>query len=708
LDPSEEFARTTDPGAADTGELPASLEGRAGPVGALEELKLFESEIERAGDLDTLKPIFSRLEEISKEHSGDFEVQLASSDLKQKLLDRGNRLKKSQPLTRPASPRAPSGRNRVWMWVAAGLLVAIAAGAIAVLKRNALRAAASAPLEIVTVPLGATISVDGTARCTSNCLLSLTPGTYQVTANLDGYVPATSQVTLNGGKRSSLIFPLEAHTSLRILSDLDRGKVTFDNEPPRDLIEGQFVLDPVSPGAHFVKIAGRAGEASFSIEAEPSKLPVAGDMSARNMVAVAVASLGKQARVTTNSGPMKLAINGQPEANAGPAGVDLQNFREGDNELAIGEARDQRTFRENFGRTPMLTVFLKSDLNAGTLIVSTDEDGVRVFINGKEYRRKTQRGEVRIPILGKVNVKVSKDGFEDPPQMTAEVKKGADTRLDFKLTPTPKTATLEIVGGTPGAEVLIDERAAGLTGADGNFSDNGVFPGDHSIEVRRDKFVPRRFQRRFVAGQTVTITGGEAVLIAERLPPPPPPPVEKKAEVAVKEKALPPPAPLGTISDFEDPAQWRQDNGLFVHRGTAFLSYKLPPTGVFTFTAEPPKGGLFRGGKVRWRLMYTDNRNYAEFEIGSNSFVSRVVQDGKAAERTKVLLKDLDKQKDWTIQIDVTAEHIVHRLRSGSGWMPVDAWSEPGVHFAEGKFGFFAQGNDGIALTDFKFQPRYK
>jgi len=674
----------------------------------LDELKLLDAEIERAGDLDTLKPIFSRLEEISKEHSGDFDVQLASSDLKQKLLDRGNHLKKSQPLPPPAP--APAGaaprRSRAWMWIAAALLVAIAASAIVTMRRNARLAAASAPLEIVTVPLGAAISIDGTVRCKSNCLLSLPPGSYQVTADLDGYERAGGQVTLTGGKHASLIFPLEARTSLRIFTDLDRGKVTVDNEPPRDLIEGLFVLDPVPPGMHFVKVVGGTGETSFSLEAANSKLPVTGDMRSRNMVAVAVASAGKQARLSSNSGPLKLAVNGQVEADAGPAGVDLQNFREGTNELTIGEAKDQRTLREDFGATPMLTVFLKSDLNLGTLVVSTGEDDVRVFLNGKEYKRKTQRGEVRIPTLGKFSVKVSKDGFEEVPPLAAEIKKGADTRLEFKLTPLPKPATLQIAGGTPGADVLIDDRAAGVTGLDGSFSNNSVPPGDHAIEVGRDKFMPRRFQLRFVAGQTVAIVGGDAVLVAERLPPPPPPPVEKKIEASIKENLPPPPPAQGTISDFEDPSQWHQDNGAFVHRGSAFLSYKLPPKGVFTFTAQSPKGGFLRGGKVRWRLMYTDNRNYAEFEIGNNSFVSRVVQDGKAAERTKVLLKDLDKQKDWTIQIDVTPEHIVHRLRSGPGWMPVDAWSEPGVHFADGKFGFFAQGNDGIALTDFKFQPK--
>ena len=42
--------------------------------------------------------------------------------------------------------------------------------------------------------------------------------------------------------------------------------------------------------------------------------------------------------------------------------------------------------KESFGPAPMLTAFLKSDLNIGTLIVSTGEDDVKVFLNDKEYR----------------------------------------------------------------------------------------------------------------------------------------------------------------------------------------------------------------------------------------------------------------------------------------------------------------------------------
>ena len=115
-----------------------------------------------------------------------------------------------------------------------------------------------------------------------------------------------------------------------------------------------------------------------------------------------VSSLGSQARVVTNSGPMKLAVNGQPEGDAGPARSGLKTFQPGVDEIVIGEGKDQRNMKESFGPAPMLTAFLKSDLNIGTLIVSTGEDDVKVFLNDKEYRRQTAKGQVRIQAIGDV------------------------------------------------------------------------------------------------------------------------------------------------------------------------------------------------------------------------------------------------------------------------------------------------------------------
>ncbi len=623
--------------------------------------------------------------------------------------------------SKPAAAKPPSPPSGNWKrpvllgsLIGAILVAAVAIG-VMVHKRHlkALALAAAVRVEIATTPPGASVRVNGDTQCTSNCSLDLAPGAYQLTAFLDGYEPAASSISVNPGTPASINLTLEPQAqSLRILTDLDQAKVAIDDQPPADLQEGQFIVDRVAPGTHTAKVTSKNGDASFSFEIADAKEPsITGPVTVHTLNAVLVSSFGNQAHVITSSGPLKLAVNGQAETDATPAGVDLKTFQSGVDELLIGEGTNQTNLKESFGPAPMLTVFLKSGVSTGTLIVSTGEDDVHVFLNNKEYQHRTQRGQVRIPYLGAVSVRVAKDGFDAPAAQTADVKKGGETRLEFKLKALPQFATLQITGGTPGAQVLIDQRNLGTVGPDGGFSNGTVAPGDHAIEIRRDQYIPHRFQRTFRAGQTTTISGGDAILAANPPPPPtpaPPPPEPKAAPSVVARKETPLPAPkAGTMDDWEDPSAWKMQDGVWVHQGKGFIPYKLTPNGVFTFTVELIKGGNFlHGGKVSWCLQYMDAKDYALFEMDNKNFWAKVVSKGKTTERTHMQLKDLAKQKSFTIQIEVTPERMVHKLLTAGEGMELDRWAETGRNFSEGKFGFLIQGNDEIGLTEFKFQPK--
>ncbi len=183
---------------------------------------------------------------------------------------------------------------------------------------------------MTTTPPNASIRINGDAKCTSPLQIDLAPGTYQVMAFLDGYDPATSSVDGGAGQPASVALTLAAQPqSVRILTDLDQGKIVLDDQPPADLQEGQFIMDKVAPGhAHGqVDREERATRRSPSRSPRPKPPAITGSVTAQNLMAVLVSSLGSQAHVVTNSGPMKLAVNGQPEGDAGPAGVDLQDFQ---------------------------------------------------------------------------------------------------------------------------------------------------------------------------------------------------------------------------------------------------------------------------------------------------------------------------------------------------------------------------------------------
>jgi hypothetical protein len=717
----------------------------------LDELKSLNEQVDAAADLATLKPIFYRLEEIAKEHPGNFEVQLALGDLRQRLVTRGNQLRRQEP--RPAPPPVP---------------VPITARPIPSPEPVEASEQSPRPPDQSPNPNWKRALLLGAL---AGSVVSLVIIAFLVNQarkrNLSAAPPpgnSVQQVTVATTTEPAAI---PQSMTLRILTDLDQGKASFDEQAPVDLQEGQFVLEKVQPGRHTVKITGRNNnEASFAFEAALGNPPaIDGPVTTRNLIGIVVASQGSNARVVTSSGPLKLVVNGVPEDNAGPAGVDVKSFLPGVDEIVVGEGKDQRSIKETFGPTPMLTAFFKSDVNAGTLIVSTGEDDARVWVNDKEYRRRTQKGQVRIPTIGPVKVRVAKDGFQDEPVQTAEVKKGAEVRLEFKLKPVPQVATLQIRGATAGADVLLDQKQIGTVGPDGSFTYPTVPAGDRTIEISRDKFVPKRLQRSFKTGQTILISGGDALLAAAngtvRLARAPlaatvtyrradetesheakdaqlelpagnyifsgkapgytdrtervqvTPGETRNVELALTREVRvappPPPAPVVVtgLNDFEGyPSGWRNEGDIMVHKGGNVIPYNGGSKGVFNFTVELRKGGsLFRGGRIRWVAQYRDSKNYLLYEMDNKNFWAEVVENGKKLERVKTQ-HNLDQQKAYTIQVELSPDRLIHKIQNGSNWMTVDDFSEPGRNFTQGKFGFLIQGGDELGVVDFKFQPR--
>src|SRR5271157_6048186 len=782
-------------------------------VNVHEELRRLDDQIRSAASLAALEPIYFRLKEIIQANPGDFDVEITANEIKRRLVARGTVLKQQAPSpppppmpdTKPAPahsfmdggtldqpPLPPTGpfadsdsleppppppppapprpkRKRspaLAIGIVVVLLAALGGGYFAFIRLHKPKPVAEADVQvdITTTPPGAAVTVAGASSqtCTSSCKLSLAPGAYQVSASLDGYESAVSALTVTARQPAEVSLTLQPQAqSLRLLSDLDQGTVTVDDRPPAPLQEGQLVLDKVAPGTHTVKVAGPKGDAAFSFEVADARLPaVAGAVTAHNMIALLVASFGHQAHVVTNAGPWKLAVNGQAQPNASPAGADLTGFQPGVNEIVLGEGADQRNMSESFGAAPMLTAFLKTDVNAGTLIVSTGQDDVRVFLNDKEYRRRTQRGELRVQILGKVVVRVAKSGYQDPPAQTVDLKKGAEVRVQFALKPQPQFGSLEVHGAAAGTEVFIDQRDSGAVGPDGSFRLGSIQPGDHTIELRREQYVAKRLQRSFVAGQSVTLAGADVVLAAANgvvritrnpataavsyrrgdeteshqvsgdqveLPPgsytfsgsapgfaDATKPVQLAAgqtlalefTLARQQAAAPPPpaASANPMADFEDAAGWKKEGDIWVRRSGGFVAFKLPPRGVFTFTVAPLKTGG-RAGKISWFVQFLDGRNYLLYEIDKKNFWAGVIEKGKKLERLKTA-HNINTQQPFTIQMEVAPDHLSQKVRVGGDWKLLDNFIEAGRDFTKGKFGFLIQGSDEIGIADFKFAPK--
>ena len=377
----------------------------------------------------------------------------------------------------------------------------------------------------------------------------------------------------------------------------------------------------------------------------------------------------------------------------------------------------------------------------GTLVVIAGQDKAKVFLNGRLQSQFTQNGQLRIPNLELKDyaVRVSKSGFQDLPEQKIRIRKGEQVKLIFNLQPIPHLASLTIQGGVPGSTVLIDQAAAGTGQPDGTLNLASVNPGDHTVEVRKDRFKPKQIKRHFVAGAAVSLAAADVALETA--------PGELKitftpadAQVTVAKSGESPTkltsgsamsltagsytltaktadtftrtstleiaagqsrnldlslAPDG-MSKWDDSAGWKQEKGSFVRKGGDFVMYNLSPTsGTFVFSAM-----LAKGHRLRWMLNCIDANNYILFEMDDNNFYRTVIRNGQKGDEIRIPHKT-EKKSFRTFQIHVGPNEIVHQIRQGDGWVVLDRWSTPGSNLSLGRFGFYLPNNDQVAVSSF-------
>jgi len=542
------------------------------------------------------------------------------------------------------------------------------------------------------------------------------------------------------------------YSTLRVFADLEGGKFSFDNQPSEDLQEGQISLDNIAPGAHTLKIVGPREQATITFEMGKGALPKVNGLTAKEALAVAVTSMSPQARVQSSGGSAKIALDGNPAGETGESGLQLNGLPLGNHELGIGEGKERRSMVVGIGPAPMLTVFLKSDRNVGTLLILTGEDGVRVYLNGKEYRRQTQRGQLRIPNLdiNDYSIRVSKPGFLEVAEQHIAIRKGEESKLEFQLKPVPKVASLAIQGALPSVEVFLDQDRIGTVQDDGSFTASSVQPGDHVVELRKESYKPKRIEKRFDEGASVqlggadvalerllatlkwTVTPADAQMTISRQGDAPKPVSGSSVSLPDGTYTLTARAPNHSdasqtislaageaktvelklaatvsspksqgMSDWDNPGAWTPEAGWYVRKGGDFIGYKPTQTnGVFLFTLD-----LRKGKRLQWSAARTDAKNYVLFQMDKKVFYRSTVVNGKETQLSKTP-HQAEKQKVYTIEMTVANGSIVHRWYDGSNWVLLDRWDEPGRAFGNGKFGFLIPGGDTIALSNFSFTPK--
>jgi Flp pilus assembly protein TadD len=389
---------------------------------------------------------------------------------------------------------------------------------------------------------------------------------------------------------------------------------------------------------------------------------------------------------------------------------------------------------------------VESGQNLGTLLVVAGQDDAKVFLNGKLQSQLTQAGQLRLPNLELKDyvVQVSKSGFQDPPQQKIRIRNGEQARLVFNLRPQPTLASLTIQGGAPGTTVLVDQTQVGTIQPDGTLSVSTINPGDHTVELRRDKdrFKPRQFQKHFVVGGTVSLAAADAALEAVPetalgelkiifAPADATVAIVKGDLLKMVSSGVPLNLAAGTytitartaerftrsstleviagqsktldlslapngMSKWDAPGAWKHEGDSFTRKGGDFVLYGVvPAAGTFVFSAMPAKGHL-----LQWVLNYSDSKNYVLFQMDENNFYRTVIRNG--AKTDQIIVPDKGGKKSFrTVQIRVSPTEIVHQIKHGDRWTVLDHWTQPGTNLSLGKFGFYIPGNDEVALSSF-------
>ncbi|MGO9268770.1 MAG: protein kinase domain-containing protein, partial [Terriglobia bacterium] len=555
--------------------------------------------------------------------------------------------------------------------------------------------------------------------------------------------PITQSPEAAPSASAPVTLPLEpALPVLKLSSDTGTGKVTFDDQTPAEFQDGQWTLDKIPDGEHKLKVDGPQGGASFTFSTEAGAVPaVKGSIVSHGVLAVVVGSMAARLRVYSSDSSAKVSLDGQAPLDVPQDGLDLPSISVGSHELAVTRGSDQYKLDVDAGMAPALSAFLEFGQNLGSLVVATGEDNAKVFLNGKLQQQLTQGGQLRIPNLElkEYAVRVSKNGFQDVPEQKIRLRAGEQPKLIFNLQPVPHLASLKIQGGVPGATVLIDQTPVGTVQPDGTLTVATVNPGDHIVELRKDRFKPKQIKQHFAVGAAVSLAAADVALDAAPgglkitfTPADAQVTLAKAGETPTKVNngdTLSLPAGSYTLtaktadnftrssaveviaghsrsldlslspsgmSKWNDPEGWKQEKGSFLHKGGDFVMYGVSPTsGTFVFSAM-----LTKGHRLQWVLNCIDVNNYVLFQMDDNNFYRTVIRNGQKGDETKIPHKG-DKKSFRTLQIRVGPNEIAHQIRQGESWVVLDRWTQPGSNLSLGRFGFYIPGNDQVVLSSF-------
>lgn len=659
---------------------------------ARDELRQIGYELKRARTVDDVRFYFERVQKLRRIHSDDFDLQMVIAEVHDQVIERGRQLREeaAQETKSAGAPESAAATDPVTGERVEGTVGDSAdEGGIQKVDPKTWQRVTYLALFFALILFFAFFYLVQTAR-RLNFPANETAGSTTATGTGTG----SSKDTGSAEKAETKTPPAPIPT-LRIFTDLIPAMLSIDDKEPQELKDGEFTLDKLEPGRHSVKITGKSGNAAVSFDVSEKSAPrVIGQPVASNVMAVAVSTEEGKGQLITNAERPVVLLDGNATSEPDNGGITLENLGKTDHDLQVTENKDRQRFVLTYTEAPTLTLYVKADPNAGTVVVTAGQDEADVYINDKLYRRRTDRGQVRIPLkVGEYTIRIHKAGYIDPPPQTVQVKKAEESPLEFKLEPSPQIATLEVKGAPSGTMVYVDKDVAAVIGADGTANISNIRPGQHAIELRRDQALPKKFDRFFNTGDVIVLSGPDTAL--------------DKVVTDNKPAAPPPTQPAEAASSTKEQASTMQIDGQQVRKGGGFVAYNVPKSaGHYSFQAQSRKGGLFKRGKVQWYAGYVDSNNYLLYMLDGKRASVKQVKDGRSTELGRVPFEF--ENDDW-VQVDMSVKPggVTARVKTPTGgWEELPPVTEGARDLTQGKVGVYVPGSDELAVANFRFSNR--
>lgn len=545
---------------------------------------------------------------------------------------------------------------------------------------------------------------------------------------------------------------------LQLAWDLDYGTVLIDGSAVGQLEHRHdFTLDAVPAGRHTVEIqTGGRIKAAFPYEAAPGEFPRSvGPLTATNLRAVLLTQAGSRAQWLATTPDMAIRINDGPTIAIPVSGAEQPVLAPGTYRVALISGGVSATRELTVGDGPALHLLLDVQGDSGTLQVELNVSDAQLLVNGKPYPGSRSGGRIAIPYLksGEYRLSAAKEGYRDVPEQVVRVERGKTASVRFELEPKPVFGALSLTGMPTDAQVLLDGRPLGAVRADGTLQLGQIPPGEHRIELHKPKFRPLVLTRRFVAGETQHLGGGEVALVrlpgrlqvqasvsgaeivARRIsdnrvhPVTPGQPVEleegsytvtakaprhqpatqtvtisadETASLRFDLAAIPDPKPVVTGMDgWNKPKDWQPERGMLVNRQQGLAVYHLPTeNGEISFQLETD-------GRRRttWFLHLTEGRSMLLFGLDRKHFYQTVQDGDRRLKEAKVEHRSaLTGLVRVTIRVRDGA--ITHQIAGGPPIPLNPAVAETAKFLKRGSFGFLIREKDWVSIAEFQFAAR--